>query len=81
MKIPRGGTGYSAVGTDEAAFEAELLGHRHREAVPASGDENDVDTCLACSLKRRQIGLWDVQCGVDESAIDVHGNQANRRRH
>ena len=70
-----------SVGTDQAKLKAKLLGYWHGKPVPASCDQNDVNTSQLGTTESFEIGRGDVQRGIDESAIDINSNQANGERH
>jgi hypothetical protein len=57
------------------------LGHGNSEPMPAAGNQHDMHSGFMGTSQCLEIGCRDIQRGVDESAIDVHCNQANRGRH
>ena len=75
------GTYQGAIGTDEPDRYAKLLGHRQGVIVAASGGQNDFNAIGMGVLQGGEVARRYPELRVKQGAVNIDGNQANRRAH
>src|ERR1700689_1258075 len=61
--------------------KAKVVGHRHRKTMPSAGCHNHFYACFVNAPHRRQIGGRNFKFMIDESAIEINGQQTDRQHH
>ena len=66
-----------AIGTDQPQIEPKLLCDGERECVTSARHENDFDPLRVSRAQRRQVSVGNLKFRIQQSAIDINGNQAD----
>ena len=83
------GAQFAAVNTDASAFasasipvsihlETKLLRDGQSKRVPPAGDEDDLDPKRVRAAQSSQVNWRDLKLGIEQGAVDIDGNEAER---
>ena len=80
-QLAAGGTRHRAIGADQPQVEAQRLRDRQGELVPAPGSQHDLNAGFVRPTQGIQIGVGNLDLGVQERAINIDGDEANGALH
>lgn len=70
--------GEGTVVDDEVHIARKRLSDGQREVESTSGDQQDFDAALCGFGDRFRIFIGNMRFGVEQSSVNIHGNQTNR---
>ena len=67
-----------AIRTDHTKVKSELFHDGEREGVPAPGNHDNFNSLSLRPPQSCQIGARNMEFGVEQGAVDIDGNEADR---
>ena len=79
--LARTGADQRAIGADHPDRYSQFLGHGQSVIMPPARRQDDLDSALMGRLQRAAINLRDTELRIQQGAIDVGHQQADREIH
>ena len=71
----------SAIRTDDPKIKPKLLCNGSSKSVAAARDQHDLNPLLMDAAQRSQVSLGNLELRVEQSAVNINGEEANGKRH
>src|ERR687887_129086 len=80
-QLAASGLSDGAVRANEPQLKSQRLRHGKSKGMSAPGDQHDVHAGLMCGAQCVQVCLSDLVIGVEQSPVNINGEQANAGSH